>query len=238
MKRLSLCAAVLAVFAVAEMPAQNLANSALASPAKPQSKPAEKEKGKEKDKDPIKAALSGGAPGLPKEAITTEVYADEAFFDSPKSIGIFTGHVIVKDPRFNVQSDKMTIYMTKTPKPDASEKAEGSPTPSPSPSAAAAQQGLEKAVAEGNVGVVRETPGENGAPPVRSIGRADIAIYTTSDGNVELRGSPRVTNGLNTHVATSPDTVMFITQDGKLTTRGPSRTEIRQDPKPGETPKP
>ncbi|MGZ5552420.1 MAG: hypothetical protein ACXWHF_02150, partial [Chthoniobacterales bacterium] len=59
---------------------------------------------------------------------------------------------------------------------------------------------------------------------------------------VELRGSPRVQSGLNTHIATSPDTVMVMTQDGKLTTTGPSRTEIRQEPKaspsPGTSPAP
>jgi hypothetical protein len=90
---------------------------------------------------------------------------------------------------------------------------------------------LEKAVAEGNVGVVREQAGENGEPGTRSVGRSDMAIYTIGDGNVELRGSPRVQNGLNTHVATSPDTTMVITQNGQLTTKGPSRTEIRQEPK-------
>ena len=32
------------------------------------------------------------------------------------------------------------------------------------------------------------------------------------------------------HVATSPDTVMVINQNSQLTTHGPSRTEIRQEP--------
>jgi lipopolysaccharide export system protein LptA len=213
-------------FAVARLPAQNLTTGKLASPAKAQAKVAEK--------DPLKAALTGNksAPAS-TEPITTEIYADEVFFDSAKSIGIFTGRVIVKDPRFNVQSDKMTIYMTKGQTP--------APTPKPEtdqPPSALPMQGLEKAVAEGNVGVVREQPGENGGPPTRSVGRSDIAIYTTSDGNVELRGSPRVQSGMNTHVATSPDTVMIISQDSKLVTHGPSRTEIRQEAKAAESPKP
>ncbi len=42
-------------------------------------------------------------------------------------------------------------------------------------------------MAEGNVGLVREQPGENGGPPVRSIGRAEMATYTSRDGNMELR---------------------------------------------------
>jgi hypothetical protein len=33
------------------------------------------------------------------------------------------------------------------------------------------------------------------------------------------------------HIATSAETVMIINQDGHLNTHGPSRTEIRQEPK-------
>jgi hypothetical protein len=39
-----------------------------------------------------------------------------------------------------------------------------------------------------------------------------------------------VQEGLNMHVATSPDTVMVINQNSQLSTHGPSRTEIRQQP--------
>jgi hypothetical protein len=55
---------------------------------------------------------------------------------------------------------------------------------------------------------------------------------------VELSGTPRVQSGLNTHIATSPETVMLINEAGVLRTRGPSRTEIRQEPKAAEPPKP
>jgi hypothetical protein len=37
-----------------------------------------------------------------------------------------------------------------------------------------------------------------------------------------------VQQGMNTHVATSPNTVMILNQNGQLVTKGPSRTEIRQ----------
>lgn len=154
----------------------------------------------------------------PTQPITTEIYADEAFFDSEKNIGKFSGHVKVTDPRFSMQSDKLTAYISKE------------------------NQGLEKAVASGNVGVVRDRPDPKGGPPTRSVGLADHAVYTTKDGMVELTGNPRVQQGINTHVATSPDTVMLLNQDGQLETRGPSRTEIRQQPKtepsPTASPKP
>ena len=204
MKRLTWCVLLILAAAAPELPAQGL--RALSSPAAAQPSPAKK--------DPVKAALAPN-PTNPTEPITTEIFADEAFFDSQNSLGIFSGRVIVKDPRFSVQADKLTIHLTKGEK-----------------------RGLEKAIAEGNVGVVREQPGEDGKPPSRAVGRADMAIYTLADGQVELRGSPRVQSGFNTHVATSPDTVMVISQSGQLTTRGPSRTEIRQEPKPPEGPKP
>lgn len=224
MKRLLACALLLLGFAAADLAAQNLTAAALASPARASKKPAEK--------DPIKAAVGGSGLAVPpSEAVTTEIYADEAFFDSANHIGIFNGHVIVNDPRFNVQSDKLTIYLNKDGQEPAA-KAEPGAKQEPS-------QALQKAVAEGNVGVVRDRPDDKGGPPVRSVGRADMAIYTSGDGNVELRGTPRVQSGLNMHVATSPDTVMVINQNGQLVTRGPSRTEIRQEPKaPGASPAP
>ena len=168
------------------------------------------------ESDPLKNMFGGGGKSQELTGpITTEVYSDEAFFDSAKYIGTFTGRVIVKDPRFNIQADKLTVYLNK-----------------------GETRGLEKAIAEGNVGVIREQPGENGGPPSRAVGRADLAIYTAADGNVELRGTPRLQSGVNTHIATSPDTVMIINQTGQLTTKGPSRTELRQEAKPAEPPKP
>jgi lipopolysaccharide transport protein LptA len=165
---------------------------------------------------PARAATD--ANGQP---ITTQIYSDETSFNTEKRIGFFTGHVRVFDPRFNIQSDKLTVFI---------HKEEG--------------EGLEKAIAEGNVGVVRDRPDPKGGPPSKSVGLSEKAVYTSSDGNVELTGSPRVQEGLDTHIATSPDTVMVLSQDGHLTTHGPSRTEIRQDanakgsPSPTPTPKP
>ena len=176
-----------------------------AAPAKkPKKQPAQKE-----NKSPANSLFGQSAMGLnTNEPTTTEIYADEAFFDSTKNMGIFSGRVKVTDPRFNLQSDKLTVFITK-----------------------GENQGLEKAIAEGNVGLVRERPDPNGGPPTRAVGRADKATYTAATGDVELRGTPRVQEGPNMHVATSPDTVMIINQNSQLTTHGPSRTEIRQETK-------
>jgi lipopolysaccharide transport protein LptA len=181
-----------------------------ASPAKAPTDNAPSEKAPaEKPKVPKSAAAS-------TEPIITEIYADQTVFDSTKSIGIFTGHVVVTDPRFNIQGDKLTIFISKKQ-----------------------NEGFEKAIVEGNVGVVRDRPSTTGGPPDHMVGRSDKAVYIAKDGRFELTGNPRVQQGLNTHVATSPDTVMILNEAGQLETHGPSRTEIRQDPNAASpTPKP
>jgi lipopolysaccharide transport protein LptA len=161
------------------------------------------------------APKPGESPTPPAQEIVTEIYADKAVFDSTKSIGVFTGHIVVIDPRFQIQGDKLTIYLNN--------KQDG---------------GLDKAVVEGNVGVVRDRPDPAGGPPSRMLGRSDKAVYMAKTGNFELSGNPRVQQGLNTHVATSPETVMVLNDKGELQTTGPSRTEIRQPPKSETTPTP
>jgi lipopolysaccharide transport protein LptA len=165
-----------------------------AAPAKkPKKQPAQKEN---KSPSPANSLFGQSVMGLnTDEPTTTEIYADEAFFDSAKNMGIFSGRVKVTDPRFNLQSDKLTVFITK-----------------------GENQGLEKAIAEGKVGLVRDRPDPNGGPPTRAVGRADKATYTAATGDVELRGTPRVQEGANMHVATSNYTVMIIKQYRQLLT--------------------
>jgi lipopolysaccharide transport protein LptA len=181
------------------------------SPAKaPVENPPPPANSTEKPKD---AKSVAAAPQVP---IITEIYADQTVFDSAKSIGIFTGHVVVTDPRFNIQGDKLTIFISKKQ-----------------------NESFEKAIVEGNVGVVRDRPSTTGGPPDRMVGRSEKAVYFAKEGRFELTGNPRVQQGLNTHVATSPETVMILNEAGQLETHGPSRTEIRQDPNAASpTPKP
>jgi lipopolysaccharide transport protein LptA len=182
-------------------------------PAKDKAKNKDKKK---EDKPPGTNLFGSSTAGLQSDQpTTTEIYSDEAFFDSTKNMGIFSGRVKVVDPRFNLQSDKLTVFITK-----------------------GENQTLEKAIAEGNVGLVRDRPDPNGGPPTRAVGRSDKATYTATSGDVELVGTPRVQEGQNLHVATSPDTVMVISQNSQLRTHGPSRTQIVQQPnqeKKGQT---
>ncbi len=203
MKKLAVLILFIACATGARMEAQIAAEPTKASQAAPEKK-AKKTATDKKNESPSTKLFGQDGSNAPT---TTEIYADEAFFDSTKNKGIFSGRVKVTDPRFNLQSDKLTVFITK-----------------------GQNQGLEKAIAEGNVGLVRDRPNPNGGPPTRAVGRADKATYTAATGDVELRGTPRVQEGLNMHVATSPDTVMIINQNSQLTTHGPSRTEIRQQP--------
>lgn len=183
------------------------------SPAESPVAPAKKleQPPKQKATSPAANKLQGLNATQSNEPVTTEIYADEAFFDSNKSVGIFSGRVKLNDPRFNLQAEKLTVYVAK-----------------------GENQGLEKAIAEGNVAVVRDRPDPNGGPPTRSVGRSEKATYVAATGDVELAGMPRVQEGVNTHIATSDETVMVVNQNGQLTTHGPSRTEIRQEPKTDE----
>jgi lipopolysaccharide transport protein LptA len=227
MKKLAVLVLVLACAFGTRLPAE-IAAAPTGSPeqankaAKPKDKKAKNKDKKKEDKSSGTNLFSSGAAGQQSDQpTTTEIYADEAYFDSAKNMGIFSGRVKVVDPRFNLQSDKLTVFITK-----------------------GQNQSLEKAIAEGNVGLVRDRPDPNGGHPTRAVGRADKATYTANNGDVELVGTPRVQEGPNLHVATSPDTVMIVSQNSQLRTHGPSRTEIVQQPdqdkkgqaKPSQTP--
>jgi lipopolysaccharide transport protein LptA len=191
---------------VTAAPAGSPAPTKAEKPAKAKAKNKDKKKD---DKSPGTNLFGPGAAGQQSNGpTTTEIYSDEAFFDSTKNMGIFSGRVKVLDPRFNLQADKLTVFITK-----------------------GENQSMEKAIAEGNVGLVRDRPAANGGAPTRAVGRSDKATYTAATGDVELMGTPRVQEGPNMHVATSADTVMVISQNSQLRTHGPSRTEIVQQPK-------
>ena len=228
MKKLAVLVLVLACAFGTRLAAQ-IAAAPAGSPVQANKAERPKDKQKAKNKDKKKEDKSSG-PNLfsssaagqqSDQPTTTQIYADEAFFDSTKNMGIFSGRVKVVDPRFNLQSDKLTVFITK-----------------------GQNQSLERAVAEGNVGLVRDRPDPKGGPPTRAVGRSDKATYTATTGDVELVGTPRVQEGPNLHVATSPDTVMVVSQNSQLRTHGPSRTEIVQQPdqnkkgqaKPSESP--
>ena len=133
------------------------------------------------------------------EPTTTEIYSDEAFFDSTKNMGIFSGRVKVTDPRFNLQSDKLTVFITK---------------------------GENQSLGESDRR--RQTSASFATGPTRTAARqrAQLGAQTRRLtrprlGTWNCEGTPRVQEGPNMHVATSPDTVMIINQNSQLRTHGP-----------------
>src|SRR6186997_63027 len=128
MKRLVACLLLLFRFATANLPAQESATRPRATspaPAPVQAmstakaeKAASPAATKPAAKDPLKTTFGGNLLGTPSdEPVTTEIYADQAFFDSQNYMGTFSGRVVVKDPRFNLQADKLTVYLAKGEKP-------------------------------------------------------------------------------------------------------------------------
>lgn len=131
---------------------------------------------------------------------TTEITAQkEATFEEKENRAVFVGDVRVKDPAFLMNADRLTVFLNKD------------------------RSGIERAVATGNVIIVQQTgnPSEKGA-----VGRAREAVYVPASGLVTLIGWPEVQQGINRHVATTPDTRMTLHRDGRATTEGASKTVI------------
>ncbi len=178
---------------------------------------------------PQSGDLIGGDSGSDRPKGPTEITASqEAQFDVKTRTGIFIGNVKVVDPQFTLTSDRLTVHLNKDE--------EGG--------------GLHEADAQGNVVIVHVNqpktqaqpaqtaaatkPGSRTATaapaqaqqPTTSIGKADNALYEGKDGSITLTGWPQVTQGGNTHVATSPGVKMILYRDGRMQTYGSTRTLI------------
>lgn len=167
-----------------------------------------------------------GRPKGPTEITATK----EAQFDVKTRTGVFVGNVKVVDPQFTLTSDRLTVHLNKDE--------EGG--------------GLNEAEAQGSVVIVHvNQPKTQGSPaqtagastpagrtatagpapvqaqqPTTSIGKADNALYEAKDGSITLTGWPQVTQGANTHIATSPGVRMVLYRDGRMQTYGSTRTLI------------
>lgn len=137
----------------------------------------------------------------------TEITAQkEATFDEKNNTAVFVGKVRVNDPSFLLAADKLTVNLTSD------------------------RSGIERAVAEGNVVIVQQTGGKDDSKG--AIGRGQRAEYVPSLGRATLSGSPEIQQGINRHIATSPETRMILYRDGRANTVGPSRTVISDTTKP------
>ncbi len=137
----------------------------------------------------------------PKGAKTEITAEDEATFDNEANLATFKGRVVVKDPQFTLFCDVLKVFLN------------------------AERKGMDRAEADGNVVIIQENVDDEG-DVVKSIGRAGKALFQPSTGDITLTISPQIQQGINNHVAATPETVMILNRQGKLTTVGKSRTTI------------
>jgi hypothetical protein len=192
---------------------------------------------------PSPSPAKKGAPAAPQGP--TIIDSEAMDYNEITRLAIFTGDdygVYVKDPSFVIYCDKLTAHMRKgsgaaapgaPPVPKA-------PNPAPGGKAAAATQkanGLQSALAEGTVDrpvvIVQDKPASGTEQAEHDVGIAQKADYNADTGDVKLTGWPRVSQGINTQIATSPETYMIMNRDGHtMKTYGPSRSIIQEQDQP------
>jgi lipopolysaccharide export system protein LptA len=162
----------------------------------------------------------------------TEITALEATFDQKSREAVFIQDVIVKDPEFTVNCDRLTAYLKKVK--SGSERPPASPSPaaaSPGEDAKDAKGGgLERAVAEANPGsivVITQDKLESDGSISQNIGKGRKATYDATTGNIVLTGMPSVQQGVNLCVATDESTVMTLNRNGRMKVDGPFKTVIK-----------
>ena len=178
----------------------------------------------------------------------TEIIAREASLDNRNHIAIFTGEVDVKDPEFNLDCDKLTVYLKK-PQPAA--KAAEPVAAKPSDKAAKSDNGgnIEKAVAEGNVVIVQDKPDADGKLQ-HYVGKGKKAVQEPDKKLCTLTGWPRVALSLNGElnkeiISKEEGCVIIMNQEGRIDVHGYHITRLidssaldaqpaKHDPKPDQ----
>jgi len=174
---------------------------ALATPAISQDKPSmNPDAGSTGSANPL-GGMTGIGKDRPADAKTEITAKTEAMFDNAANLAEFTGSVVVRDSQFTLTCDKLRVILNKD------------------------RKGLERAEATGNVVIIQENTSNSGQT-TKAIGRAGVATYVPSTGEVKLRIWPSVQQGMNNQVATEESTVMTLNRNGKSTTVGGSKTVI------------
>ncbi|MGH8048080.1 MAG: LptA/OstA family protein [Chthoniobacterales bacterium] len=150
---------------------------------------------------PDPTGLGGMQKDRPKNAKTEITCKGEATFDNASGVATFVTGVFVKDPQFNLYCDKLTVFLNKD------------------------RKGIEHAEAVGKVVIVQENTDEKGATS-KSIGRAGKAVFRPATGEATLTDWPQLQQGINNHLSTEQTTIMILNRNGRLDTKGGSRTVI------------
>lgn len=218
-----------------------------------------------------KPALTKSQPANPDAAATkpakapTEIIAREASLDNKNHIAIFIGDVDVKDTQFNLDCDKLTVYLKK-PQPAAKAEEPNAPkvaapagvktaestTAKPSEKAAKSDSGgnIEKAIAEGNVVIVQDKPDADGKIQ-HYVGKGKKAVHEPDKKTCTLTGWPRVALSLNGElnkeiISKEEGCVIIMNQEGRIDVHGYHITRLidssaldaqpaKHEPKPDQT---
>ncbi len=162
-----------------------------------------------------------------------------ASFNSKDRIAVFTGNVRVKDPRFELACDELTVYLNKGAAPDAAAPgAAATPPPlKPAPAADPGQAptpappggGIDHAVAKGHVIIIqRKAATKPGEEDKLSIGRGGLGTFDNKTGDMVLKDWPNLEQNGSSLVAKAQNTVMTIHRDSSMNTDGPSITKLVQ----------
>ncbi len=163
----------------------------------------------------------------------TEIVALEATFDQKGHIAIFIGDVVVTDPEFIVQADKLTAFLKHDDKPtDGAAPRVAAPASNADKDRKPAKGGgLERAIAEadpGKVVTVTQEKMELDGSTSRSVGHGKKVHYDSITGDITLYGKPDVQQGINTCVASEEGTIMILNRDGKMRVTGAHKTVIAE----------
>ena len=172
------------------------------------------------------------APTPAKSKGETVITALEATFDQKTREAVFIGKVVVKDPEFNVECDRLDAFLRKAPEVAGADKPEADPPPAPKPPTSASDKGggLDHAVADanpGNVVLITQLKQEGDGSLTKNVGKGRRATYDAKTGDVVLTGMPSVQQGINLCVAQDESTVMTLNRDGRMRVEGPHKTVIK-----------
>jgi lipopolysaccharide export system protein LptA len=177
---------------------------------------------------PGQADLFGGSSDKRPTGPTEITASQEAQFDTKARTGVFIGNVKVVDPQFTLTSNRLTVHLNRDEEGGGLSEAdaEGSVVivhvnqPKTQPQSGQTAAAPSPAARPAGAGPIQ------GQQPTTSIGKADKALYEAKDGSITLTGWPQVTQGANTHIATSPGVKMVLYKDGRMQTYGSTRTLI------------
>jgi len=172
---------------------------------------------------PTKGATDQKPPNV------TEITAIEATFDQKSNIAVFVTSVVVKDPQFNVECDKLTAYLKKgddigtlsprtegfAPKPVNSPLA--AVTPVPTPVKASPTPTRKPGTAQAAASPAPTAPGASPAPIKKKGSGLDKAVaVTTSERRVRITQDKVEADGSITHGIGLSDRAEYYSSNGDI----------------------